>query len=162
VFQQAVSALSQTDQQAYEMSGGGFSVYGYEYLPGTSDAYVTWISNNRASWTVFSAGMGPDSMVQIGERPIPEEPMYIIANLGMSPNFGKIDFEHLTFPTTMRVDYIRVYQPSDKINIGCDPPRFPTASYINQYAEAYTNPNLTTWEDDFGQKFPKNRLVDKC
>ena len=38
VFQQAVSALSTTDQQAYEKSGGGYSVYGYEYSPGTSDA----------------------------------------------------------------------------------------------------------------------------
>jgi hypothetical protein len=38
VFQQAVSALSTTDQQAYELTGGGYSVYGYEYAPGTSDA----------------------------------------------------------------------------------------------------------------------------
>jgi hypothetical protein len=37
-FQQAVSALSTTDQQAYELSGGGYSVYGYEYVPGVSDA----------------------------------------------------------------------------------------------------------------------------
>ena len=38
VFQQAVSALSQTNQQAYELNGGLFSVYGFEYKPGTSDA----------------------------------------------------------------------------------------------------------------------------
>lgn len=38
VFQQAVSALAQTDQKAYELSGGGFSVYGFEYKPGSSDA----------------------------------------------------------------------------------------------------------------------------
>lgn len=57
---------------------------------------------------------------------------YIIANLGMSPNFGRIDFEHLQFPATMRIDYIRVYQRPDQINIGCDPPDFPTAAYINQ------------------------------
>jgi len=162
VFQQAVSALTQTNQQAYELSGGGFSVYGYEYKPGTSDAYVTWVSDNKASWTLLSAAMGSDSMVEIGERPIPQEPMYIIFNLGMSPNFGKIDFEHLTFPTTMSVDYIRVYQSSDQVNIGCDPAGFPTAAYINQYSEAYTNPNLTTWHDDFGQPVPKNSLVDKC
>jgi hypothetical protein len=59
-------------------------------------------------------------------------PQYIIFNLGMSPNFGKIDFDHLTFPTTMRVDYIRVYQQSDQVNIGCEPSGFPTAAYINQ------------------------------
>ena len=38
VFQQAVSALSTTDQTAYELSGGGYSVYGFEYKPGSSDA----------------------------------------------------------------------------------------------------------------------------
>jgi hypothetical protein len=74
---------------------------------------------------------------------------YIIANLGISENFGTVDFENLVFPTTMRIDYIRVYQRPDEKNIGCDPPEFPTAAYINQYIEAYTNPNLTTWVDDY-------------
>jgi Beta-glucanase/Beta-glucan synthetase len=52
----------------------------------------------------------------------------------MSENFGRVDIEHLVFPTTMRVDWIRVYQPKDAINIGCDPKDFPTAAYINQCA----------------------------
>ncbi|CAE7232687.1 unnamed protein product [Rhizoctonia solani] len=87
---------------------------------------------------------------------------YMIINLGISPNFGGIDFEHLTFPATMLVDWIRVYQPKDSHNIGCDPPDFPTRDYINTYIEAYTNPNLTTWVDDYKQVVPKNRLVDQC
>ena len=32
----------------------------------------------------------------------------------------------------MRVDYIRVYQPKDQINYGCDPAGFPTNAYINK------------------------------
>lgn len=56
---------------------------------------------------------------------------YIIVNLGMSTNFGVVDLEHLSFPAHMRVDYIRVYQPSHSRNIGCDPKDFPTAKYIN-------------------------------
>ncbi|KAG8713702.1 beta-glucan synthesis-associated protein [Ceratobasidium sp. 395] len=62
----------------------------------------------------------------------------------------------------MLVDWIRVYQPKDAHNVGCDPPDFPTSDYINTFIEAYTNPNLTTWVDDYGQVQPKNRLVDKC
>jgi len=69
----------------------------------------------------------------------------------MSENFATIDFEHVScflqhlgiqlnlcftfqikFPVHMRVDYIRVYQPKDAKNVGCDPEDFPTASYINQ------------------------------
>ena len=81
----------------------------------------------------------------------------------------------------MLVDYVRVYQKKDQKNIGCDPEDFPTADYINTYVyflwhsiiyiyislgksyiEAYTNPNLTTWKDDFKQPVPKNSLVDGC
>ena len=75
----------------------------------------------------------------------------------------------------MSVDYIRVYQRKDSINIGCDPKNFPTSSYIetsvivllkpsiynlNQfcsYKAAYTNPNMSTWKQT-GQAWPKNRL----
>lgn len=101
----------------------------------------------------------------------------------MSENFGTVDLAHLPFPTKMRVDWIRVYQPKNAINIGCDPKDFPTAAYINRYAyyvlhythakdfpdhhfnryiEAYTNPNLTTWVDDYKQTFPKNRFKGEC
>ena len=97
-------------------------------------------------------------------------------NLGMSTNFGPVDLEHLTFPAHMRVDYIRVYQPTNAINIGCDPKDFPTEAYINQwvtlgrfpslltrpvslrYIEAYTNANLTTWES-YQQPWPKNSFL---
>jgi len=57
---------------------------------------------------------------------------YLIANLGLSRNFGKIDLAHLVFPVHMTVDYIRVYQPKDLINIGCNPKDYPTEKYINQ------------------------------
>ena len=53
-------------------------------------------------------------------------------NLGMSHNFGPIDLEHLPFPAHLRVDYVRVYQPVGSKNVGCDPPDFPTAAYINE------------------------------
>jgi beta-glucan synthesis-associated protein KRE6 len=56
-------------------------------------------------------------------------------NLGISENFGTVDFDHLTFPTVMSVDYIRVYQPKGQINVGCDPSEFPTQAYINTFAE---------------------------
>ena len=52
----------------------------------------------------------------------------------MSPNFGNIDLANLVFPATLKIDWIRVYQPANAINLGCDPPDFPTAAYINEYA----------------------------
>jgi len=58
---------------------------------------------------------------------------YIIANLGFSPNFGGIDFDKVKFPATMKIDYVRVYQPSNARNIGCDPEDAPTMTYIKTY-----------------------------
>ncbi|KAJ7071182.1 beta-glucan synthesis-associated [Mycena amicta] len=162
-FQQATSVVTNTNQQCYQLVDPNcFEVFGFEYKPGFDGAYISWISNNELAWTLRQNGMDADQAVQISDRPIPQEPMYIIANLGMSLNFGTVDFERLTFPAVMRIDYIRVYQPKNAINIGCDPTDFPTQAYINEYIEAYTNPNLTTWSGDFGQKFPRNKLLDQC
>lgn len=58
VFQQAVSALSQTDQQAYELSGGGFSVYGFEYKPGAGDAVCSLSHAISAGLTLGSISLG--------------------------------------------------------------------------------------------------------
>jgi len=164
VYQQATSVVTQTNQECYELTGGCYSLYGFEYSPGLSsdNAYITWISNNTLAWTLEAGGMAADPRVNIGPRPIPQEPMYILFNLGLSEQFGFVDLEHLTFPATMSVDYVRVYQDPDNINYGCDPADFPTQAYINEYIEAYTNPNLTTWVDDFQQPMPKNSFLNQC
>jgi hypothetical protein len=62
----------------------------------------------------------------------------------MSTNFGPVDLTHLPFPVHMYIDYIRVYQPKGQRNIGCDPPDFPTATYINTYAPALSLRDLAT------------------
>ncbi|TRM69919.1 glycoside hydrolase family 16 protein [Schizophyllum amplum] len=159
-YQQAASVVSHTNADCYEFDGSAcFSLYGFEYKPGFDDAYVTWINDGQLAWTITAGGLARDPGVEIGPRPIPVEPMYMILNL---ENFGFVDVENLIFPTKMRIDWIRVYQPPDSIRIGCDPDDFPTAAYIERFSEAYTNPNLTTWVDDYKQVFPKNKLVDQC
>ncbi|TFK27265.1 beta-glucan synthesis-associated [Coprinopsis marcescibilis] len=156
-YQQTTSGLSRTNQNCYQTGGTGcFAVYGFEYKPGFDDGYITWVNDNKPAWTIFSRGLGPDELTEISERAIPVEPMYIIANLGFSQNFGNIDLESLTFPATMSIDYIRVYQPKNAQNIGCDPIEYPTAEYIKTYERAYTNPNITTW-NQMGQPWPRNR-----
>ncbi|PCH33737.1 glycoside hydrolase family 16 protein [Wolfiporia cocos MD-104 SS10] len=162
VYQQATSALTWTDQEAYQLNGQGYSIYGIQYQPGFDDAYITWIADNQIAWTLEASGMVADEIVQISQRPVSQEPMYLIINLGISQNFGWVDFAHLTFPAIMKVDYVRVYQDPDNINYGCDPSDFPTAAYINEYIDAYTNPNLTTWTGDYGQPFPKNKYLESC
>ncbi|CAK5274062.1 unnamed protein product [Mycena citricolor] len=162
ILQQASSVVSESNQNCYQQVDDCFAVYGFQYSPGYDEGYITWIADNKISWTANGGGFAADTRVEIGPRPITEEPMYIIVNLGFSHSFSFIDFQNLVFPAVMKIDYIRVYQPPDQINVGCDTAARPTQDYINTYLEAYTNPNLTTWKDDFKQPVPKNNLTSTC
>jgi len=155
--------LAYTDSDCYELGAGCFSVYGYEYATGPS-GYISWIVNDTVSWGLKAPGLGPDTATEIGVRPIPTEPMYIIMNLGLSPSFAHgVDFTTLKYPARMLVDYVRVYQPPNAHNVGCDPPDYPTSTYINAYPDAYTNPNFTLWgSPQYNQSMPKNRLLNGC
>lgn len=162
--QQALSAVSVASQQAMQLGGdGSFAEYGFEYATGKEDGYIEWVSDGRPSWRLNKAALDADPVAQIGPRVIPEEPMYVILNLGISQNFGSPDWNRLRFPAKMRVDWVRVYQPEGETNVGCDPKDFPTADYIERHPEAYYNANLTTWggtrdTGGYGANWPKNRL----
>ncbi|MBW0473642.1 hypothetical protein O181_013357 [Austropuccinia psidii MF-1] len=172
IYQQAASGLSNTDASTY--NGAGFASYGYEYAPSDSNnAFIAWTQQDQPMWKITSGAIGPDPLSQIGPRTISNEPMYILLNLGISAAFGKIDFPHLKFPSQMRVDWVRVYQPAGSTrNTNCDPPSYPTSQYIRDHLPAYTNPNITTWaqyQENYGDQsgnsktgFPKNKLLDTC
>ena len=45
------------------------------------------------------------------------------------------------FPTSMKIDYIRLYQdPDDSLHtVGCSPPSYPTKEYIDNHPYNYAN-----------------------
>ncbi|KAJ8454577.1 hypothetical protein ONZ51_g12947 [Trametes cubensis] len=162
-YQQAVSAVTDINNSNY--NDQGYSTQGFEWWSDPNnrqDGYITWFADGQPSWKMTAATIGPDANTEISQRLVPEEPMYIVMNLGMSPGFQKQDFKHLTFPVKMYIDYVRVYQRDD-VSEGttCDPSHHPTADYINRHLNAYTNPNLTTW-DQAGYTFPRNSKYDGC
>ncbi|KAI0084781.1 glycoside hydrolase family 16 protein [Irpex rosettiformis] len=163
VFQQAVSAVTSIDSGNY--NNKAYTTYGFEWWSNPSnrgEGYVTWYSQGQKSWSITSKTIGADATSQVSQRLISEEPMYLVMNLGMSPSFQKQDFKHLTFPVSMYIDYVRVYQRDDITDgVTCDPASRPTADYIKQHINAYTNPNLTTWADA-GYTFPRNSKYDGC
>jgi hypothetical protein len=63
------------DAECYELTGGCYSIYGFEYKPGFDDAYITWISDGQAVWTMTAGGMKADKLVEIDDRPVPQEPL---------------------------------------------------------------------------------------
>ena len=74
-LQQCVSGLGVTNQKCYELSGGCFTEYGFEYKPGSKDGYITWVNSGDLAWTMTSEAMGADPSVEISARPIPQEPL---------------------------------------------------------------------------------------
>ena len=140
-FQQAVSALSNLNNDWY--NGNAYQTFAFEYNPGSSGD-ITWFVGENPTWRVQSEALGPNG--NIGQRTIPEEPMAIVMNFGMSPGFSSLNLTGLAplMPATMRFDYVRIYQDGDG-EMTCDPSGYETTPYINEHIDVYTNPNLTGW-----------------
>ena len=157
-FQQALSATTTLNVTWYEFGdhAHNFQTYGYEYLNDDETGYLRWFVGQDPTLTVYSKALHANG--NIGARPLSKEPMSLILNLGISNNWAYIDWNSLFFPVTMRVDYVRVYQPQDAINVGCDPDDYPTYDYIESHKDIYYNVNLTTFEEG-GYTFPKHKLI---
>lgn len=161
VYQEAVSSLTRIPDSGYVDSSNQYLTYGVEYHPDWNEnggGSVTWYVDGKPSWSINGKSMPANPPMDIGFRTISVEPMSIIINLGMSPTFQHVNFGSggVVFPATMSVDYVRVYQldgQSDRIS--CDPPDHPTAQYIADHMDLYTNPNYTVYP----HKWPKNKLT---
>lgn len=51
--------------------------------------YISWVSDNQASWTLNAAGVGPDPVVDISARVVPQEPMVGALTLHLIINQAK-------------------------------------------------------------------------
>ncbi|KAK6002385.1 hypothetical protein QM012_002023 [Aureobasidium pullulans] len=157
VYQQALSTVTLLNNDWYD--GKAYQVYAFEYEPG-SDGYVAWYVGSEPTWKMTADAVGPNG--NVGQRVMPEEPMALIANYGLSASFAQLNWTGLAelMPGKMRFDYIRIYQDEDG-EMTCDPVGYPTTDYINKHANAYQNPNITSWEDA-GYSWPQNSYVDSC
>ncbi|KAK4981252.1 hypothetical protein LTR28_000008, partial [Elasticomyces elasticus] len=140
-FQQTLSTVTNLHNDWYD--GKAYQKYAFEYGPG-ADGYVKWWVGETPTWMVTGDAIGPNG--NIGQRVMPQEPMAIIANFGMSNGFASLNLTGLgpLMPATMRLDYIRIYQDENG-EMTCDPQGYPSTDYIRNHAEAYNNPNLTQW-----------------
>lgn len=141
-YQQAVSGVSNLNNDWY--NGNAYQVYAYEYNLG-SNGDITWFVGEDATWRVTADALGPNG--NVAARIIPEEPMSIILNFGMSNGFSALNLTGIAplLPATLRFDYIRIYQDPDNEMITCDPPGWETTPYIAEHIDVYTNPNVTSW-----------------
>ncbi|PQE29101.1 glycoside hydrolase family 16 protein [Rutstroemia sp. NJR-2017a BBW] len=153
-FQQAISGTTLLNNNWYD--GHNYQKYAFEYIPGTSDGKIAWFVGEDQTFMMDGRAIGPNG--NVGARQASEEPMSMVLNLGFSSAWGEILMGDLRFPTTMYVDYVRIYQREGQEMLTCDPPGYPTTQYIKDHPTAYMNPNLTAWNET-GYDWPKNKLM---
>lgn len=160
-IQQAVSAITTLNTSWYEFGeeAGKFQKYAFEFLNDDTDGYVRWFVGDVPTFTIYATALHPNG--NIGWRRISKEPMTVVMNLGISNSWAYIDWQFLFFPVTMSIDYVRIFQPNDSVSMTCDPTDYPTNNYISAHENAYTDINITSWEDA-GYTFPKNILTGNC
>ncbi|GLB41258.1 putative glycoside hydrolase family 16 protein [Lyophyllum shimeji] len=162
--QQAVSGLVRLRPDMFQGSGKRFTTFGFETWANpknVQEGYITWQVDGRQSHRLGATAVVPDQGPGgsgVGQRLIPEEPMSIIFNLGMSQSWQKVELPTLIFPAEFLIDYVRVYQRRGSRNFGCNPKDYPTRDYINAHRDAYENANTTTWN----WMKPRNSLYDGC
>ena len=140
-YQQALSVVTNLNNDWYDNKA--YQTYAFEYEPG-ADGYVVWNIGDVKTWKMLGDAVGQNG--NVGQRVVPEEPLSIIVNFGISSGFATLNMSGLgpLMPATMRLDYIRIYQ-DDNGEMTCDPEGYPTTDYIAKHPEPYNNPNLTHW-----------------
>lgn len=157
-YQQAISATTNLNKDWFD--GNQYQRYSFEYVPGEGkNSFISWKVGGETMFMMDGRAIGPNGNIQA--RQISEEPMSMILNLGISDSWTWIDWDHLSFPAVMRVDYVRLYQKEGEEMVTCDPPGFETTEYIKKHKKAYTNVNLTKWEET-GYPWPKHKLNSDC
>jgi beta-glucanase (GH16 family) len=75
-LQEAVSAVTTVDSRFY--GGNGYAPYGFEYWSNQNnpqDGYINWYSNGQSTWKMTAATIGPNSLSEVNQRLISQEPM---------------------------------------------------------------------------------------
>ena len=95
------------------------------------DDEFVWAMETSAfeEYSVCEGRGGHKSCKRTPKREIPNEPMSIVMNTAIGTWNGgvtAVDGQH--WPALFYIDYVRVWQ--GEINVGCDPPNYPTAKYI--------------------------------
>lgn len=142
-YQQAVSGVTWLNNDWYD--GKEYQTYGFEYTPGKEKGKIGWFVGDTYTWKMD--GRSTRANGNVGARILPEEPLTVILNFGLSNSFAQVFLDDLAklMPATMRVDYIRIWQEEGMESMGCDPEGFETTQYIKDHPEPYANPNITLW-----------------
>ena len=110
-YQEALSSVTWLNDEWYD--GNAYQTYGFEYNPGATGD-ITWFVGDDYTWHLDHRALRPNG--NVGQRVIPQEPMALVMNFGMSNSFAQVFIANLAklMPATMRFDYVRIYQDASQ------------------------------------------------
>ena len=96
-------------------------------------------ASSFGAYQVCSDRAGVKNCARTPPRQLPEEPMSLVMNTAIGTwNGGASALDGKHWPAKFFVDYVRVWQK--EVNVGCDPPDYPTRKYIEKNADFYGEP----------------------
>jgi beta-glucanase (GH16 family) len=135
-------------------------VYSLEWVTG-DEGYVRWEVEGQVIFEIPAKAITnpPQDAGQMNPRKIMvEEPMYVLFNVALSKTWGSKPPNAAagescrgdgsssesnaicdSFPMYLKIDYIRLYQDTSAMSIGCDPASHPTKQWIEDHIDDYTN-----------------------
>lgn len=139
-------------------------LYRMEWIPGP-EGHISWHYDGAFVWGMDAKSFGEYSVctkTSAGQtckrtppRMIPQEPMSLVMNTAIGTwNGGKSALDGKHWPAQFYVDYVRVWQK--ETNVGCNPPDFPTKTYIENNKEFYGEPVLPSGYDTCPEQYPKS------
>jgi len=108
--------------------------------------HISWYYDDEFVWGMTAASFtdykvcseagGVKSCKRTPPRMIPQEPMSLVMNTAIGTwNGGITAMDNKHWPAVFFVDYVRVWQ--QEVSVGCNPPDFPTKTYIEKNAWQY-------------------------
>eukprot|EP01135_Chromosphaera_perkinsii_P006226 Nk52_evm3s462 gene=Nk52_evmTU3s462 len=121
-----------------------FHDYGVEWEPGE---YIVWLMDGKPVFMLTQDDLvaqkvteGEDYFgypVEVSKRLISEEPMYVILGLSVNGRYSPVDRAVSIYPQVFLIDYVRLYQYPDKVDMSCDAKKKPSRDYIRAHWDYY-------------------------
>ena len=128
------------------------------------DGRLGWYYDGEFIWAIDASAFGEYKVCadqpngeqvcrRTPKRQMPQEPMSLVMNTAIGTwNGGTNALDGKHWPASFYIDYVRVWQ--DEINVGCDPPNYPTKKYIDRHAEWYGDPVTPLGTDTCPESYP--------
>lgn len=102
-YQQSCSQLTVVPDDMYREStgdsSGQFRVFGVEwasYPDKREEGYILWYSDDKKAWRLGGQGLKPNSVTEVGQRLISEEPMALVGCFRRLSSFALLRYRYST------------------------------------------------------------------